>query len=249
MEQHKQLQQRALIWMLTTTVILIVVHILGLVLNLSPTHLIFPSILIVSFFAFGAVLIPYLHRWLDIIGEHALLVGLTNIAQVIYYLLRGAPEVPAYYKLGECYLADEAIPKSINAFQLALNRDRVGHYGLGIAYLEKGEWKQALKNLSVSLNEKNRPVSLENIFFSMALAHAEEKEYQKATNNLFAYLEHGGDPFLGHVLLGQIYDEVKNADEAVSHYKIALELASQFGKETEILQTVQERLRTLTNNE
>lgn len=244
---RKRVCQSLLIWMLITTSLLFLIHLLGNINMLPPVQLLTPSLLTIILCACGAFLTPIVHKFLDVIGEKALLNGAIPMARFIYWSLRGSPEVPAYYHLGECELADGTIRNSIKAFQLAIKHDRIGHYGLGTAYLEKGEPEKAIKHLHLALYETHRNIPLDSIFFSMALAYAENKNYDRARNAIYSYTEHGGEPFLAHVLLGQIYDEEQNSSQAVSHYKIAMELAKESQGEDEILLTVQERLKDLTD--
>lgn len=225
----QKMRQFLLIWMLIATCLLFIIHLLGKMFAVPPSNLGLPSLLTIVLCVSGALVIPVIHRTLNNMANQALIADATPAAHFLYRLVEGASEVHDHNCSGEY-------------------SSKISRYGIGTLYMEQGKWKQAVEHLSSSLKEKNRYTSLEVILFSLALAHAEEKEYEKAMNSLHSYLEHGGDPFLAHVLMGQIYDEEHDPSQAVSHYRMAIRFANKAEEETEIMQTVQKRLQALSEN-
>ena len=132
-------------------------------------------------------------------------------------------------------LKSEDYNTAITNFQSAVDsegREAEGYRGLGIAYLNLGDYENAVDAFSKSLAAIKYPRQnksfREDVLFYQAQAYAEEQQYDNAMtiyNELIKSEEHAGQAFL---LRGKLYALENKFGQAGQDFQKALELDNSY---------------------
>lgn len=139
------------------------------------------------------------------------------------------------YASGMSALKSEDYNTAITNFQSAVDsegREAEGYRGLGIAYLNLGDYENAVDAFSKSLAAIKYPRQnksfREDVLFYQAQAYAEEQQYDNAMtiyNELIKSEEHAGQAFL---LRGKLYALENKFGQAGQDFQKALELDNSY---------------------
>jgi tetratricopeptide (TPR) repeat protein len=124
-------------------------------------------------------------------------------------------------------LTDTAIEQFDEALKIARDDQEALLYA-GIAYLNKGDYDQAIKYFDKEIKYyKNTAlagtnISLEQAYYYSAVIHWREKDYDLVIDNAAKALKIKASSADTHLLLGRAYYEKKSYDEAIASFDQAL---------------------------
>lgn len=122
----------------------------------------------------------------------------------------------AYNHLGTIYFQKKEFKKSILAFQKTIEiypGDARGHYNLGSAYREMGEWEKAEEEWKKAIKYENRSKTI-----------MEKEVISKDQLDISLIVLEESDSFKAHKCLGKLYKERNLPEKALEEYEKAIDL-------------------------
>ncbi len=133
-------------------------------------------------------------------------------------------------KLGEAYMAEDKYLRAYREFAKArdLNpKDPHIHYDLGFFFFKKKKYQRAIEQYQKALDLKPSFATARN---NMGIVYMEQEKWDKAIETLEPITEDYiyATPHYPHFLIGQAFFHKKEYKKALTHFKEALELKSDY---------------------